>query len=91
MSTSPASLLRERARSLRAFADRVQQLEAIGLAGLADADTWMGPSPTHCHEALVTMRRRLIDEADDLRRTAARFERSADALALATTAVAVAR
>jgi hypothetical protein len=81
MSTSPASLLRQRARSLRTLADRLHQLEAVGLPPLADVDTWMGPSPARCHDALVTMRRRLLDEADELRRSAARFDRSADALA----------
>jgi hypothetical protein len=88
MSTSPASLLRQRARSLRTLADRLQQLEAIGLAPLADVDTWMGPSPSRCHDAMVTLRRRLLDEADELRRSAARFERSADALASIPTGVA---
>jgi hypothetical protein len=88
MSTSPASLLRDRARSLRGLADRLDQLEVLGLARLADEDTWMGPSPARCHDALTSMRRRLLDEADELRRTASRFDRSADALALAPVAVA---
>lgn len=82
MSTSPASLLRQRARSLRTLADRLQQLEAIGLPPLADVDTWMGPSPSRCHDAMVAMRRRLLDEADELRGAAARFDRTADSLAL---------
>jgi hypothetical protein len=86
MSTSPASLLRQRARSLRMLADRLQHLEAIGLPPLADVDTWMGPSPSRCHDALLTMRRRLLDEVDELRRSAARFERTADGLATGTLA-----
>jgi hypothetical protein len=88
MSSSPASLLRDRARTLRVLADRLDQLEALGLARLADVDTWMGPSPARCHDALTSMRRALIDEADALRRTASRFERSADTLALAPMTVA---
>jgi hypothetical protein len=84
MSASPASLLRQRARNLRTLADRLQQLETLGLAPLAGVDTWMGPSPSRCHDALVSMRRRLLAEADELRVTAARFERTADSLALMT-------
>lgn len=88
MSTSPASVLRERARSLRAMAARLEQLEALGLAARADVDTWMGPSPARCHDSLVSMRRRLLDEADSLRRTAARCDRSAESMAALAGAVA---
>jgi hypothetical protein len=88
MSTSPASILRDRARSLRGLADRLGQLEALGLARLAEVDTWMGPSPARCHDALTSLRRGLLDEADELRRTASRFDRSADALALVPVTVA---
>jgi hypothetical protein len=88
MSTSPASVLRERARSLRTLADRLQRAEVLGLAALADVDTWMGPSPSRCHDALVMIRGRLLDEADELRRAAARCDRSADSLTVATTVAA---
>jgi hypothetical protein len=82
MSTSPASVLHERARSLRAMAARLEQLEALGLAARAGVDTWMGPTPSRCHDSLVSMRRRLLDEADSLRRTAARCDRSAESMAV---------
>lgn len=79
MSTSPtADHLQLRARSLRTLAVELRHLEVVTLAtAAATADTWMGPSPTRCADALRSRRSGLLDQADELVRTAQRFERQA--------------
>lgn len=84
MSTSPADHLRARARTLRRLASDLQQLQLLALPPLAGNETWMGPSPQRCADALRLARVAVLDRADELVHTARRFEREADELAALT-------
>lgn len=89
MTTPLADLHRQRARSLRAFALRLEQLDALTLHRLTGPDTWVGPTPTGADELVRRHRSALLSEVDGLRRTAARLDRmalDAEAVARATTA-----
>jgi hypothetical protein len=82
MPTTPADRLRARALVLRTFARRVQQLEALTLYRRAGTDTWLGPSPQVCDEALQQARKGVLAEVDQLIVTAQRFERQATELSV---------
>ena len=82
MPTTPADRLRARALVLRTFARRVQQLEALTLYVRAGTDTWMGPSPQVCDDALRQARTGVLAQADQLIVTAQRFERRATELSV---------
>ncbi len=77
--TNPAAeRLRTRAGVLRALAARLEQLRALELYRDAGPDTWVGPSPQRCGDSLHAARSTLLEHADELIRTAHRFERQAD-------------
>ncbi len=77
--TNPAAdRLRARAGVLRALAARLEHLRALDLYRDAGPDTWVGPSPQRCGDSLRSVRTALLEHADELIRTAHRFERQAD-------------
>jgi len=75
--TPTAEQLRERATGLRALARRLQQLRVLSLHHDAGPDTWLGPSPHRCVDAMRAIRAALLADADDLLYRAHRFERAA--------------
>ena len=82
-----AEQLRARARGLRAVSAQLGASRALVIHGLAGPDTWVGPTPQACHDALLTIRRRLLAHQDALLETARTFERRADDLARQPTVV----
>lgn len=83
MSTTPhVEHLRASARHLRGIAGAIANSRALTVFNLAGADTWVGPTPQACSDALVTLRRQLQTTQQTLTDTARRIERQADALAL---------
>ena len=86
MPTTPADRLRARALVLRTFARRMQHLEALTLYVRAGTDTWMGPSPQVCDDALRQARTGVLAQADQLIVTARRFERQATEMSVAAVA-----
>lgn len=88
MPSSPEpEALRRRAAVLRALARRIGSLRVLDLHRAAGPDTWVGPSAQHCLDELIAQRARLLDAADRLRVTAARFERAAADLEARSTAL----
>ncbi|MCU1391934.1 MAG: hypothetical protein JWM34_362 [Ilumatobacteraceae bacterium] len=73
--------LRERARLLRQLASRLRTSLAIDLHRRADHDTWIGPTPDHCHDDLVAMRASLIAAGQHLTDSAHALEVRAGQLA----------
>jgi len=65
---------------LRSLASRLQLLELLSLHLAAGPDTWVGPSPQACLDDLRSRRNVLLQQADQLRTEARRFERIADEL-----------
>ena len=62
---------------MRRLADRIGTCRALTVHAAADADTWIGPTPQHCHEMLLTVRRHLLTQREQLQRTALAFDRHA--------------
>jgi hypothetical protein len=77
MPITPADRLRARAVELRAFARRLQHLEALTLASRAGDGTWVGPSPTACEQSLRGRRSQVLAHVDELMSTARQFEQQA--------------
>jgi hypothetical protein len=71
------SILRMRARLLRALAVELERTPAMALERLAGADTWRSPRADACELELVADQTRLFHAADELRWTAMQFERCA--------------
>lgn len=72
--------LRARATILKRLASRVENALALDLHRRATDDTWIGPTPQHCHGELLAMRITLRDAGRDLRDGARTLELRADQL-----------
>ena len=81
--------LRARARALRSTAGLVVASGAIDLYRLAGPETWVGPTPEACVDALLTARRRLGTAHDLLTDHARILDRRADGLELRPTTLTV--
>jgi hypothetical protein len=73
--------LRATATRLRSVANKIGSSRAITVHGLAGTDTWVGPTPQACYDALLALRRQLLASQETLTDTARQLERRADALA----------
>jgi hypothetical protein len=73
--------LHDRAAALRRLALRIEQSPALDLHRRAGEDVWVGPTPAHCHEELLDLRRQLLAAADDLRDRAQMLDARAAQLA----------
>jgi phosphoglycolate phosphatase-like HAD superfamily hydrolase len=81
MSTSPQSQrLRDTAASLRSLANKIGNSRALTVHRSAGTDTWVGPTPDRCYEALRTMKDQLQAQQSTLVDTARILERRADTL-----------
>jgi hypothetical protein len=81
MSTvTQAEQLRARARHLRTLSSQVAGAGALTVYRLAGVDTWVGPTPRACADALLTMRRQLQNGQASLTDAARGLERRADAI-----------
>jgi hypothetical protein len=80
MSTTQVEQLRATARQLHSVAGLIGGSRALNVYTLAGTETWEGPTPLACSEALMTLRRRLIASQQAATDTARRFERRADLL-----------
>ncbi|MCU1397401.1 MAG: hypothetical protein JWN62_510 [Acidimicrobiales bacterium] len=72
--------LRQRATALRRLGSRMEGAAALDLHRRATDDTWMGPTPTRCHDDLLAIRTQILGAADDVRSRAAALERQAQHL-----------
>lgn len=63
-----------RSDQLRGLALRVERLRALDLALLLGEDTWVGPTPSACHDDLTRFRRLLVEDARRLRQLALSLE-----------------
>ena len=73
--------LRARARALCALSTRLGASRVLVLHRLAGPDTWVGPTPQSCYDALVAVRRQLQTHQQALHDIARTLERRADELA----------
>lgn len=73
-----ADYLRRRAAGLRLLAQRMNALSVLDCYRSAGTDTWVGPSPQLCDDALRRIPIALRAEADSLSREARRLDRIAD-------------
>ena len=73
--------LRARARDLRAVSVKLGASRALVLHTLSGPDTWVGPTPQSCHDALVGIRRSLQTHQHALLDIARTLERRADEIA----------
>ena len=81
MSTTPhVAQLRARAVHLRRLSTVVGASRALTLYSLAEPDTWIGPTPQACSDALMAMRRQLQASQQTLNDAARCLERRADEL-----------
>lgn len=79
MSTSAnAEQLRASAKYLRVLAGKIGASRALTVHNLAGPDTWVGPTPQSCLDALLAVRRQLQSEQQALIDTARAYERRAD-------------
>ena len=72
--------LRATARHLQSVAGLIGGSRALTVYSLAGPDTWEGPTPQACSEALLGLRRQLLTHQQTLNDTARRLERRADLL-----------
>jgi|GEM_PF-1534223 len=77
-SSVEAAQLRQRATKLRALAQRLNGVRVLDCYRAAGTDTWVGPSPQRCDDALRGILATLRADADALSRQARRFDRLAD-------------
>jgi len=77
-STASSDRLRARATQLRSLARRLHGLRIVDCYRSAGYDTWVGPSPQRCDDALRTYPMTLRAEVDSLSVEARRLERLAD-------------
>jgi hypothetical protein len=75
--TSSTVQLRSRAAGLRALARRLHALQLLDCYRSAGADTWVGPSPQRCDDALRAIPATLRAHADALATEARRLDRVA--------------
>ena len=81
MSTSAnADQLRASAVHLRVLAGKIGASRALTVHSLAGPDTWVGPTPQSCLDALLAVRRQLQSEQQALVDTARAYERRANEL-----------
>ncbi len=72
--------LRARARHLRSTSAAIGASRALTVHNLAGPDTWIGPTPQACHDALLAVRRQLQTNQRSLDDAARGLERQADQL-----------
>ncbi len=72
--------LRARASHLRSVSGKIGTSRALAVHSLAGPDTWIGPTPQSCYEALLALRRQLQAQQQALIDTARTFERRANEL-----------
>jgi hypothetical protein len=78
MSTTPQSLqLRARADSLRNLSAKIGKSLALTVYSGAGPDTWVGPTPDRCFEALKTIKDQLQKQQSTLLDSATVLERRA--------------
>ena len=83
MSTpTQAEHLRATAMRMRSLAASIGASRALTVYKLAGLDTWIGPTPQRCDDALLTMRRQLQSAQQSSSDVARRLEREADAVQL---------
>jgi hypothetical protein len=81
MSTSPqAEQLRVTAMRMRALAASIGTSRALTVYRCAGPDTWLGPTPQRCDDALLTVRRQLQSAQQWSSDVARHLEREADAV-----------
>jgi hypothetical protein len=81
MTTSPqAQQLRARAATLRSLSKKIGNSKALTVYRCAGTDTWVGPTPDRCRDALTTMRAQLQTQQAALLDTAALLEQRAVSL-----------
>jgi hypothetical protein len=81
MSTSiQVEQLRARASQLRILGRMIGTSRALTVYSLAGPDTWVGPTPQACEEALQALRRQLQANQQSLNDAARGLERRADQL-----------
>jgi FtsZ-interacting cell division protein YlmF len=79
MSTTPASQqLRSRADSLRKLSAKISKSPALTVCSGAGPDTWVGPTPDRCYEALKTIKDQLKKQQSTLIDSAALLEKQAE-------------
>lgn len=80
--STPAQVeqLRARARHLRFVSSKISYSRALTVHSLAGPDTWVGPAPQSCYDALLALRRQLQSHQQSLNDIARNFERRADDL-----------
>jgi hypothetical protein len=79
-SASQVEQLRARARHLRAVSGLIGASRSLTVYNLAGSDTWVGPTPHACAEALLTLRRRLQTGQLALTDAARGLDRRADVI-----------
>jgi hypothetical protein len=72
--------LRARATRLRLLGRRISRSRALTVYTLAGSDTWVGPTPQSCEEALRAVRQQLQNSQQSLQDAAYVLERRADEL-----------
>ena len=72
--------LRATARQLHSVAGLIGGSRALNVYTLAGSETWNGPTPLACGEALLALRRQLLANQQTATDTAHRLERRADLL-----------
>ncbi|MBI4884812.1 MAG: hypothetical protein HY826_12245 [Actinobacteria bacterium] len=77
MTATAADTLRTRAAALRSMAVRLRSLRILDCFRWGGADTWVGPSPQRCDEALRAIPGALRAQADTLCTQARQLERLA--------------
>ena len=79
-SDTTADHFRQRATHLRSLARRLHSLRVLDCYRSSGIDTWVGPSPQRCDDALRTFPATLRAQADSLTTEARRLDRIADDL-----------
>lgn len=85
--SASAAQLRSRATQLRALARRLTTLRVLDCYRSAGTDTWVGPSPQLCDDALRRIPLTLRAKADSLSSEARRLDRVADEIEARTRAI----
>lgn len=78
--SQPGNQLRERATALRRLARVIEDADAATLHRRATMDTWIGPTPQHCHDDLVAARALLLNTSAEVRKAAIRLDQRAQQL-----------
>jgi len=72
--------MRATAMRMRALATSIGGSRAMTVHSRGGLDTWIGPTPQLCDDALLSMRRQLQSAQQSSSDTARRLERQADAV-----------